>query len=233
MPEEPDRPGHLPPTRLPGATPQLHSRSLSPGSAAPPGARRWLAVAGFTALAMLALGLAWQFRTRADAPDSARQGAMSAHPDALARPAGPAPRTPVATPPPEAQTPPKPGASTTIRGIAESQPAPDSTAGRGQPPDDLAVPVTEPAPGGADAAIPMGHASGMSSANMIPTLDQPMDDAPPETVDSPDVHAAWLQRIRELHGNGQTDTARESLLEFQRRFPTRSVPADLLPLLEQ
>ncbi|WP_138985780.1 hypothetical protein [Xanthomonas sacchari] len=41
----------------------------------------------------------------------------------------------------------------------------------------------------------------------------------------------WLQRIRERRDQGELDTARASLLRFQRAHPQRSIPQDLRPLL--
>ncbi|QCO67849.1 hypothetical protein E5843_08860 [Luteimonas yindakuii] len=62
--------------------------------------------------------------------------------------------------------------------------------------------------------------------------DEELDDSPPATVDSPEVHRAWLARIRELRDSGRTDDARESLAELRRRFPGLPVPDDLAALAE-
>lgn len=59
-----------------------------------------------------------------------------------------------------------------------------------------------------------------------------VEDVPPATADSPMVRDAWLHRIRELHGAGDTDAARASLEEFVRRYPDVPVPDDLRPLLD-
>ncbi|NZA28426.1 hypothetical protein H0E84_18790 [Luteimonas sp. SJ-92] len=64
-------------------------------------------------------------------------------------------------------------------------------------------------------------------------LDQPLDDAPPATADSPQVHRAWLARIRELRDQGEHEAARESLREFHRRHPGAELPEDLRGLLEE
>lgn len=61
--------------------------------------------------------------------------------------------------------------------------------------------------------------------------DQPLDDQPPASADSPAVREAWLQRVRELRDAGELDAARASLLEFVRRHPQVAVPGDLRPLL--
>jgi TolA-binding protein len=55
---------------------------------------------------------------------------------------------------------------------------------------------------------------------------------PPATADSPAVRDAWLQRIRELLRNGQTDAARDSLREFRHRYPQQVLPEDLRALGE-
>lgn len=62
--------------------------------------------------------------------------------------------------------------------------------------------------------------------------DQPYDDEPPASADSPEVRTAWLARIRELLGEGKIDAARASLAEFHRRYPDAHLPDDLRPLLE-
>ena len=61
--------------------------------------------------------------------------------------------------------------------------------------------------------------------------DQPLDDRPPASADSPEVRDAWLKRIRDLRAAGQLDDARASLHEFTRRHPDTKVPDDLRPLL--
>ncbi|WP_407351354.1 hypothetical protein [Luteimonas sp. R10] len=66
-----------------------------------------------------------------------------------------------------------------------------------------------------------------------PFLDQPLDDEPPATADSPEVHKAWLARIRELHADGEHEAARESLREFHRRHPDVELPEDLSGLLDE
>jgi hypothetical protein len=57
--------------------------------------------------------------------------------------------------------------------------------------------------------------------------DQPYDDQPPVTADSPQFRQAWLQRIRKQLAQGQTEAARESLQEFRRRYPDTELPDDL------
>jgi hypothetical protein len=63
--------------------------------------------------------------------------------------------------------------------------------------------------------------------------DQPLDDQPPASVDSPQVQQAWLQRVRQLVAQGRPDAARDSLREYQRRYPKAILPDDLRALLAQ
>ncbi|MFC3238463.1 hypothetical protein [Luteimonas padinae] len=62
-------------------------------------------------------------------------------------------------------------------------------------------------------------------------LDQPLDDTPPASVDSPAVREAWLARIRELVAAERYAEARDSYAEFRRRHPDAPVPEDLRMLL--
>lgn len=52
-------------------------------------------------------------------------------------------------------------------------------------------------------------------------------DEPPAYANSPQVREAWLQRIRELIAEGHPQQARDSLDEFQRRYPDQVLPDDL------
>ena len=63
-------------------------------------------------------------------------------------------------------------------------------------------------------------------------LDQPPDDIPPASMDSPAVREAWLARIRELLAAGHAEEARASFEEFRRRHPDAEVPDDLRTLLD-
>lgn len=63
--------------------------------------------------------------------------------------------------------------------------------------------------------------------------DQPIDDQPPASADSPQVRDAWLQRIRDLVSAGKLDAARDSLREYQRRYPRATLPDDLRALLAE
>lgn len=62
---------------------------------------------------------------------------------------------------------------------------------------------------------------------------QALHDVPPATVDSPGIHRAWLDRIRELREAGETEAARESLREYRRRYPQQPLPDDLDGLLDE
>ena len=76
--------------------------------------------------------------------------------------------------------------------------------------------------------VEAGHAD--DHATEATGADQPLDDIPPASVDSPEVRDAWLDRIRELVAAGRSEEARESLAEFQRRHPDATVPDDLQSL---
>lgn len=74
--------------------------------------------------------------------------------------------------------------------------------------------------------------SRIKQAGADETSDLIFDQAPPASADSPEVRAAWLARIRELVAEGDFEAARESLLEFRRRYARAQIPHDLRPLLE-
>ncbi len=63
--------------------------------------------------------------------------------------------------------------------------------------------------------------------------DQPLYDQPPASADSPQVRQAWLRRVRELLAEDKPEAARESLREYQRRYPRAELPEDLRALLAQ
>lgn len=67
----------------------------------------------------------------------------------------------------------------------------------------------------------------------VSAVDQPLEDQPPASADSPQVRQAWLQRVRELLAEGKPDAARESLREYQHRYPQAELPEDLRALLAQ
>lgn len=63
--------------------------------------------------------------------------------------------------------------------------------------------------------------------------DQPLDEQPPASADSPQVQQAWLQRVRVLIAQGDLDAARDSLREYRRRYPRAVLPDDLRALLAE
>ncbi|MDH7452901.1 hypothetical protein QF205_07370 [Luteimonas composti] len=114
------------------------------------------------------------------------------------------------------------------------------------PPAPPAPPAPAPAPAAAsgDAARTKAPAPAVEqivvtgtraeeAAGFDVVADQPLDDRPPASADSPEVREHWLQRIRELREGGEVDAARASLREFMRRHPHAKVPADLRPLLDE
>lgn len=74
------------------------------------------------------------------------------------------------------------------------------------------------------------HARRLPATADVAVFDQPYDDQPPASLDSPDVRRAWLARIAELMESEQYEAARASLAEFQRRYPDDVVPPELSPL---
>ena len=60
--------------------------------------------------------------------------------------------------------------------------------------------------------------------------DEPEDEVPPATADSPAVREAWLQRIQGLVDKGDIATARTSLHAFVQRYPDYALPEDLRAL---
>jgi len=93
-------------------------------------------------------------------------------------------------------------------------------------------PRAQPASPALDRIEVSGHRAASDTVLVDVLADQPLDDRPPASADSPAVREHWLQRIRELRDAGQHDAARESLREFVRRHPQAQVPDDLRALLE-
>jgi len=97
-----------------------------------------------------------------------------------------------------------------------------------------------PAPAAAPAPPPTAEDSGLddsaneadraSAFSAIQGKDEPADEVPPATVESPAVRDAWLQRIQRLIDAGDIAGARASLREFQRRYPDYPLPEDLRAL---
>lgn len=224
--------------RLDGAaapSPELDARILAmargapsrPAAAAPPRRRRrWPLGLGLAASVVVALGLAWQLRPAPDGQvPAARQQKLPV--DASARPsaadAGPAPAA--ALPERAAAIAPEPSTGTgTVAPVAADE-APAVAAAR------VAVDAVDVDDDTPRAQPPADAARPGTPVDVL--ADQPLDEQPPASMDSPSVREHWLQRIRELREAGQDQAARESLREFQRRHPQAEVPADLRMLLDE
>ena len=94
------------------------------------------------------------------------------------------------------------------------------------------APAAVPAPTGQDSAFDAA-ANEAAQANASSDLrqgDEPSDEVPPATAESPAVRDAWLQRIQGLIDAGDIAGARASLREFERRYPDYSLPENLRAL---
>lgn len=82
------------------------------------------------------------------------------------------------------------------------------------------------------AAFPRNEAERAADATTLDTVtvDDPGEDVPPATMDSPEAREAWLERIRDLLQAGDIEAAKASLAEFRRRHPGTVLPADLRKL---
>jgi hypothetical protein len=90
--------------------------------------------------------------------------------------------------------------------------------------------ASDAAAGSSDRQAQASKQAGMAqAANAAPAArgDEPLDDIPPATADSPAVRDAWLQRIHALIDSGESVRARDSLREFVRRYPAYPLPEDL------
>lgn len=96
------------------------------------------------------------------------------------------------------------------------------------------VPAAPLVTGGSGPAHPAEQATPRGEDDGGVVFDrQQLHDLPPATVDSPGIHHAWLERIRELREAGDTGAALESLREYRRRYPDQPLPDDLHGLLDQ
>lgn len=88
------------------------------------------------------------------------------------------------------------------------------------------------AAGGGQNRAPQTDSNPLQSAprNNASGRDEPSDDVPPATADSPAVRDAWLQRIRSLLSDGNITDARTSLHAFIQRYPNYPLPEDLQAL---
>lgn len=108
---------------------------------------------------------------------------------------------------------------------ARAQPQAQAKAGAGDP-------IRERAAASANAAAPARDQAGNAAAETADGLgiDDPGEDVPPATADSPAVRDAWLRRIGELLAEGKADDAKASLAEFRRRYPEATLPPELRTL---
>jgi len=81
---------------------------------------------------------------------------------------------------------------------------------------------------GVDAAA--NEADQANESSDLRQGDEPSDEVPPATVESPAVRDAWLERIHGLVDAGDVAGARASLREFERRYPDYPLPEDLRAL---
>ena len=108
---------------------------------------------------------------------------------------------------------------------AQTAPPPGTPAARNAASDASAVDTRQTRAAAMDVVPPPSPPDDLAVGN-----DEPSDDIPPATADSPAVRDAWLQRIHGLVDNGDVDSARASLREFMRRYPTYRLPEDLRAL---
>ena len=82
------------------------------------------------------------------------------------------------------------------------------------------------------ARAEQNEADRAANAAMFDTIasDDPGEDVPPATADSPQVRDAWLRRIGDLLKQGKTEDAKASLAEFKRRYPDANLPPELRKL---
>ena len=207
----------------------------------------WLRGGALAASVIIAVGVSWQLRSRLDPGDSAATATQEAvsvpaapeeppvlfdDPTPLAAPAPPAPPAPAEP----ASVPLPRTAPAPARASPPAPPPPAAAAARASAamPDPRAQAAAKEARAARErAAAAVGHDHAADEAVETTGMDQPPDDIPPASVDSPAVREAWLARIRELVAAERYDEARESFAEFRRRHPDAPVPDDLQSLLGQ
>lgn len=177
----------------------------------------------------------------AEPPPPARRAPVASAPpppaEVMVAPAPPAAVMVAPPPPPPApvaeQRPlafPAPDPAPQVAGSARAAPAAAKSAGTAAGAAVLArervLGATAPAPARNEAA----QAADAATLDSIVVTDDPEEDVPPATLDSPEVRDAWLRRIGELLKQGRAAEARASLEEFRRRHPDASIPPELRKL---
>ena len=174
------------------------------------------------------------------APPAAETPIAAGIAGADARQAAPAEPQPAAVPPPAPPAPPAP-----VAPVVADSPAPAAmSAGQIAAPARAQVPMMAKSAARSgdaareraadnDAAQAQEAAAMAADASTLDTVavgDDPGEDVPPATADSPEVRDAWLRRIGELLKQGKHDDAKASLAEFRRRYPDASLPPELRKL---
>ena len=222
--------------------------------------RRWILPTSVAATVAIAAGLSWQLRAPAIQPASAPTVAAAPAADAdgamqvrmIERPVvtPPPPPPPLAdvaparraapppAPPVVAAAPAEPARETyehfhdEAAGALAAEPASPPPAVAAPPPPPPASPIQakaamrEATPAARNAAERAADATTLDAIS----VDDPGEDVPPATMDSPEAREAWLERIRDLLRQGEVDAAKASLGEFRRRHPDAALPPDLRKL---
>jgi hypothetical protein len=131
-------------------------------------------------------------------------------PDRPARRSEPTEPSPMALPPPPA--PPAPARESELE-LPLPSPAADA-----------------PAPSERDMDQDPARTADQAHADGTDRGDEPEDDVPPATADSPAVRDAWLQRIQGFVDSGDIAAARASLHAFAQRYPDYPLPENLRAL---
>jgi len=139
-------------------------------------------------------------------------------PDARAKATLATPK-PMALPPPEPPPPPPEVILDSVQHVAAPAPPPPAAAAR-----EADAGVAAAADADTSEAGQANDSAGMREG------DEPSDEVPPATAESPTVRDAWLQRIHGLVDAGNIAGARASLREFVRRYPDYPLPEDLRAL---
>jgi resuscitation-promoting factor RpfA len=212
--------------------------------------RTWPAAFGLAASLLLAVGIAWRLRPLpperpAQTVDMGAQRALrtvSVEPP----PSAPLPSEQAATAPPPQMAakivarPPAPVVLDAPVAAPPSEPSLDSPSPMALPPPPPPAPPAETdpkLPARAEAATQVPKTVDQDAASAADAAaadsgrgDEPEDEVPPATADSPAVRDAWLQRIHGLVDSGDIAGARASLRAFTQRYPAYALPEDLRAL---